>query len=182
MSRLDDSGGMMITDDRAVVGAILNGAKWMSEEPLSDPTLEAIARAAVACEPVTIEAVAQQLQREGQLEHVGGIAYLTELAGIPEANEREAFERGAADGRAAQAGKLVRVYPPEEPPGEVEDSYVDLEIAYWDGWNRGAYETVVSLLEGRDREVATAVLMQFAHVERPEADTIEDVAAIMDGM
>lgn len=160
----------MITDERSIVGYVLNGRTWVLDEPLLDPRHQAIARAAAACQPVTVEAVAEVLQREGQLERVGGMAYLTELARIPQDNSQEAYERGYQDGRQAQAGQLVRVYAPEDLPVDLEDwdTGLDLETAYCDGWDRGAYDVVAALLAGYDPQVTTAVLKQFAYSHRPD--------------
>jgi hypothetical protein len=169
----------VINDDRALVGSILNGDTWVLDETLDDPRHEAIVRAAAACQPPpSVEAVAQQLEKDGLLEQVGGVAYLTELAGIAEANRREAYDRGYAEGREAQGGRLVRAYPPEGTPYDEEDVAVDIELAYWDGWTRGTYEVVAGQLAGHDREAATAILMQFAYNERPEARTLEDIDAL----
>jgi hypothetical protein len=169
----------VINDDRALVGSILNGETWVLEEPMEDPRHEAIIRAVAACHaPPSVEAVAQQLQKDGLLEQVGGVAYLTELAGIAEANRKEAYDRGYAEGRGAQAGRMVRIYPPEGTPYDDEDVAVDIELAYWDGWTRGTYEVVAAQLAGQERELSTAILMQFAHNERPEAQTLEDIDAL----
>lgn len=168
----------MITDDRLYVGFILNGQRWVLEddedETLIDPRHEVIARAAARCGAVGLESIAHQLERDGLLQQAGGISYLRELAEIPEANRREAYERGAAEGRAAQAGRLVRAYPPQQTPYD-EDGYLELEVAYEDGWNHGAYQTLFFSLRQYDHETAAAVLIQFAYRERPDAEHVQKI-------
>jgi hypothetical protein len=157
----------MITDDSLFVGSILNGQRWVPDEPLPDARHEAIVRAAAACSPVSVTAVARQLLREGMLDHVGGLPYLAELARIPETNKREAYDRGYADGREARRGKLVRVYSPEENPYDEGDGYSDLELAYCDGWNAAAKDAIrEKLKDASPDEVLEAVLQQS--VERDD--------------
>jgi hypothetical protein len=37
---------------------------------------------------------------------------------------------------------------------------------------------VAAQLTGHEREITTAILMQFAHNERPEAESVEDIDAL----
>lgn len=165
-------------DERFDIGAALNGDDLSQyiPESFTDPRHACIASTINTLldnfdeeegdSPISIDSVARELEKSGQLEQAGGVAYLSELAKHAAALMKEAYDWGYREGTKAQAGSLLRVQIPDETYEKLDEELQDgtglLLPAYCEGWDTAAKDVVREVIKTASPEqILEAVFAQW---------------------